>query len=93
VLGVEAVGGLYQPLRRDDLRPRGAVREDIDPDSRLYARDRLPATELRELLETLLEMASAAAEQLRAGALEPRPPTCKSRGGCSYPGICRVEAR
>jgi ATP-dependent helicase/DNAse subunit B len=93
LLGVEAVGGLYQPLRREDLRPRGAVREDIDPDSRLYQRDRLPAAELRELLETLLETAAAAAAQLRTGALEPRPPTCRARGGCSFPGICRVEAR
>ncbi|HEY1777765.1 MAG TPA: PD-(D/E)XK nuclease family protein [Solirubrobacteraceae bacterium] len=93
LLEVEAVGGLYQPLRREDLRPRGALREDIDPDSRVYARDRLPAAELRELLETLLETASAAAAQLGAGALEPRPATCKGRGGCSYPGICRVEAR
>ena len=24
LLDVEAVGGLYQPLRKDDLRPRGA---------------------------------------------------------------------
>ena len=93
LLGVEAVGGLYQPLRREDLRPRGAVRADVDPDARLYDNDRLEAPALRELVATLLEIANVAAAELGAGALVPRPPTCKNGGGCRYPGICRVEAR
>ena len=93
LLGVEAVGGLYQPLRRDDLRPRGAVRDDVETDAKLVLRDRLPAEELRELVAQLLETATLAAGELRDGALAPRPATCSSRGGCQFPGICRVEAR
>ena len=34
LLGVEAVGGLYQPYRVGELRPRGAIREDVDPQAR-----------------------------------------------------------
>jgi ATP-dependent helicase/DNAse subunit B len=93
LLGVEAVGGLYQPLRTSDLRPRGAVREDVEPGAKLVGRDRLPAAELDELVATLLDTATLAAAELSAGALQPRPPTCKNGGGCRYPGICRVEAR
>jgi ATP-dependent helicase/DNAse subunit B len=92
LLGVEAVGGLYQPLRDHDLRPRGAVREDVDPDAKLVVNDRLPASELRELLTTQLEAAARAAEEMRAGALQPRPATCLRRR-CAFPGICRIEAR
>ena len=93
LLGVEAVGGLYQPLRTADLRPRGAVRDDVDVDAKLFTSDRMPAQELRELIDALLETATLAAGELRDGALEPRPATCTSRGGCQFPGICRVEAR
>jgi ATP-dependent helicase/DNAse subunit B len=93
LLGVETVGGLYQPLRSPDLRPRGAVREDVDPGAALFANDRLPAEQLRDLVAVALAAASAAAAELRDGALEPRPPTCTNNGGCRYPGICRVEAR
>ena len=93
LLGVEAVGGLYQPLRSQDLRPRGAVRDDVDPDAALVDNDRLPAEQLRELVAAALETATAAAAELRDGALAPRPPTCTSDGGCRYPGICRIEAR
>ncbi len=93
LLGVEVVGGLYQPLRSQDLRPRGAVREDVDPDAALVDNDRLPAEQLRALLSAALELASAAAAELGDAALAPRPPSCTSDGGCRYPGICRVEAR
>ena len=93
LLDVEVVGGLYQPLRSQELRPRGAVREDVDPGGALFANDRLAAEELRELVVAALAAATTAAAELRDGALAPRPPTCTSNGGCRYPGICRVEAR
>ncbi|HXR13446.1 MAG TPA: PD-(D/E)XK nuclease family protein [Solirubrobacteraceae bacterium] len=93
LLEVEVVGGLYQPLRSPDLRPRGAIREDVDPDAALFENDRVSAQQLRELVAVALDTATAAAAELRDGELAPRPPTCTSGGGCRYPGICRVEAR
>ena len=93
LLETEAVGGLYQPLRTPELRPRGAVRADVDPDAPLFDNDRLSAEELHELIEDRLAAALVAAEELTRGALEPRPASCTSGGGCRFPGICRCEAR
>jgi len=92
LLGVEAVGGLYQPLRRADLRPRGAIVADAEPQGpEPFANDRIGRDELGELLTELVELATAIAAELAAGAIEPRPVTCSSRGGCMFPTICRCE--
>jgi hypothetical protein len=93
LLGAEAVGGLYQPLRTAELRPRGAVREDVEPAGALFDNDRLHAEELRSLLDQQLATALLAADELARGALEPRPATCTPNGGCRFPAICRCEAR
>ncbi|HEX4035702.1 MAG TPA: PD-(D/E)XK nuclease family protein [Solirubrobacteraceae bacterium] len=92
LLGVQAAGGLYQPLRNSDLRARGAIRDDVDTDAALFSNDRLTAEGLRSLIAERLETALLAAQQMAAGALEPRPATCGS-SGCRYPEICRSEAR
>jgi hypothetical protein len=42
------------------------------------------------MLATVLDLAHVAADEARAGALEPRPDTCTTRG-CAYPGLCRCE--
>jgi ATP-dependent helicase/DNAse subunit B len=93
LLGVEAVGGLYQPYRVGELRPRGAIREDVDPQAELFATDRMTSEELRALLDGQLECAVAAAAEMRGAALQPRPATCWRDGRCRYPAICRSEAR
>jgi ATP-dependent helicase/DNAse subunit B len=93
LLGTEAVGGLYQPLRSPDLRPRGAVRDDVDPDADLLDNDRLDAAALRALVDAQLETAIAASEELADGALAPRLASCGRDGRCRYPAICRSEAR
>ena len=93
LLGVRAVGGLYQPLRTPELRPRGAVRADVDPGAPLFENDRLGAEELDELIEAQFAAALLAAEELTRGALEPRPASCTPSGGCRFPAICRCEAR
>jgi hypothetical protein len=93
LLGAEAVGGLYQPLRNAELRPRGAVRADVEPAAALFENDRLDAEELRSLLDQQLATAVLAADELARGALEPRPATCTPGGGCRFPAICRCEAR
>jgi ATP-dependent helicase/DNAse subunit B len=92
LFGVEAVGGLYQPLRGADLRPRGAVRDGVSPAGGLVDPDQRSAEELRVLIDAQLEAAVAAASELSAGALAPRPPSC-SRDGCRHPAICRAESR
>jgi RecB family exonuclease len=86
---VEVVGGLYQPLRGRDLRPRGAIRVDAEPDLPGFAADRVDADQLAAANAGALDRAIRAARELRAGALEARPPTCSSHGVCRYPSICR----
>jgi ATP-dependent helicase/DNAse subunit B len=90
LLGVSAVGGLYQPLRPQALRPRGALREDIEHPL-VGKADRLPATELAALVDRQIAVATAAADELARGRLEPRPQSCTSKGVCRYPTICRCE--
>jgi RecB family exonuclease len=94
LLGVEAVGGLYQPLGAEDPRPRGLLREDADPDLDCVDRDRAADPEAFDaVLAEALAAARTAADEIRAGRLEPRPETCGWRGGgCSYPSICRCQA-
>ncbi len=89
LLGVEVVGGLYQPVRGADLRPRGALREDACPELACVGPDRLGAVELAAVQEQALERAVRAMRELRAGALEPRPATCTRGGVCRHPSICR----
>jgi ATP-dependent helicase/DNAse subunit B len=93
LLGARAVGGLYQPLRTPELRPRGAVRADVEPGAQLFENDRLSAAQLGELIEAQLGAALLAAQELTRGALEPRPASCTPSGGCRFPAICRCEAR
>jgi hypothetical protein len=92
LLGVDALGGVYQPLRAAELRPRGAIREGVEPAGGFYDNDRLRPEQLRELIDAQLAVALVAARELDAGALEPRPPSC-SPGGCRHPAICRAQAR
>jgi ATP-dependent helicase/DNAse subunit B len=91
VLGLDPVGGLYQPLGAapDAQRPRGAVRDDADPGLDTVQTDRVSADELEELLEACAQAAREAVDALRAGALEPRPEQCAWGGGCAHPTICR----
>ncbi len=93
LLDVEAVGGLYQPLRKADLRPRGAVLDGVDPAGGCFDADLRSAEDLRALVAAQLAVAVASAGEQAAGALAPRPATCSARGGCRHPAICRAQAR
>ncbi|HYY06402.1 MAG TPA: PD-(D/E)XK nuclease family protein, partial [Candidatus Limnocylindria bacterium] len=93
LLGLEVVAGVYQPLRRADLRGRGIVlegpgEEALGPGG-FVPTDVQGAEDFEERLAWAEEHAVALAGELRAGALVPHPERCSSRGGCSYPGICR----
>jgi len=92
LLDVEAVGGLYQPLSSKDTRPRGALRDDADSGRTTVNGDRLGGAELADLLAAVRDAALRAVDELRRGALEPRPAACAYDGGCAHPSICRGGA-
>ena len=93
VLGLDPVGGLYQPLGARDQRPRGLVLAGADPGLDTVATDRRPPEDFAAVVDGVLEDVLCAVGELRAGALEPRPQTCGWNGtGCMYPTICRCAA-
>jgi ATP-dependent helicase/DNAse subunit B len=89
VLGLEPVGGFYQPLGGAEARPRGAILEDADPGLASFGNDRVDAEALDALLDACAEAARAAVAEIRAGALDPKPDSCAFTGGCAHPTICR----
>jgi ATP-dependent helicase/DNAse subunit B len=89
VLGLEPVGGFYQPLGGADARPRGAILRDADPGLASVGTDRLDEDALEELLAACADAARAAVSEIRAGALDPKPDQCAYTGGCAHPTICR----
>jgi ATP-dependent helicase/DNAse subunit B len=89
LLGREPVGGVYQPLRGEDLRARGLVRDDADVGELAVDTDRRPHEQLEAELDAAAARACELAARLRGGELRATPETC-SPGGCAYPGICRA---
>jgi hypothetical protein len=90
LLGLDPVGGLYQPLGGPDLRPRGVFLEGAPVGSAVVANDVRSREELDSVLEDARGRALAVTARLRSGELVPCPETC-SRDGCRYPGICRSQ--
>ena len=88
LLGLQPVGGLYQPLWGRELRPRGFVRDDVG--GRYVGTDEVSAEELEAALAEAGETAVATARELRAGRVRACPDSCRPQGGCAYPTICRV---
>ncbi|MHB8492743.1 MAG: PD-(D/E)XK nuclease family protein, partial [Solirubrobacteraceae bacterium] len=89
LLGLDVVGGLYQPLTGPDLRGRGAMCEEAAQAP--VRTDRFDRAAFEELLEETLDVAREAAEEAAAGRVQARPATGSWRGdGCSYPAICRA---
>jgi hypothetical protein len=91
LLGLEAVGGFYQPLSGVDLRARGVLDGDSGVEVECVRGEVREHAEVRELLEKVVAGAREAATQAGRGELEARPRTCAYRGGCMYPTICRCE--
>ncbi len=89
VLGLEPVGGLYQPLGGTEARPRGAVLKDADQGLQAFGTDRVDEERLEALLAACADAARTAVAEIRAGALEPAPERCAYTGGCAHPTICR----
>jgi ATP-dependent helicase/DNAse subunit B len=90
LLGREVVGGLYQQIGGDELRPRGFLLEGVDESVKVPGPDRMTPEQVEALLVEIEAAALDALREIRAGRLEPRPETCGWKGdGCSYPSICR----
>jgi ATP-dependent helicase/DNAse subunit B len=90
LLGQEVVGGLYQQIGGDELRPRGFLLEGVDDDVKIPGPDRMAPEQVEALLAEIESAALQTVREIRAGRLEPRPETCGWKGdGCSYPSICR----
>ncbi|HZV76117.1 MAG TPA: PD-(D/E)XK nuclease family protein [Conexibacter sp.] len=85
----EPVGGVYQPLRGEDLRARGLLRDDADVGELAFDTDRRSREELEAELDAAAAHACELAARLRGGELSATPETC-SPNGCAYPGICRA---
>jgi ATP-dependent helicase/DNAse subunit B len=90
LLQLQPAGGFYQPLRGDDLRPRGMFVEGAQVGTRAVAKDGREPAEFAAELDAAATRAVALAAALRSGALTPCPQTC-TRDGCAYPGICRSQ--
>jgi ATP-dependent helicase/DNAse subunit B len=90
LLGLEPVGGFYQPLRGDSLRPRGLYLKGAEVGTGVSGNDARDPDQLEAELDDAAARAVELALALRAGELRPCPQTC-SRNGCSYPGICRSQ--
>ena len=91
LLGLQAVGGFYQPLAGADLRARGVLDEDGGVELECVRGEAREHEQVRELLDEAVALALTAAGQAARGELEPRPRTCAYGGGCMYPTICRCE--
>jgi ATP-dependent helicase/DNAse subunit B len=92
LLELDAVGGLYQPLGRDDDgRPRGLLLDGADPGLASVGTDRLALEEFDARLEQVLDAALEAVRGIRSGTLVPAPDACAYGGGCAHPTICRCE--
>jgi ATP-dependent helicase/DNAse subunit B len=93
VLGLDPLGGLYQPIGGRDPRARGLVLADADPELPIVKTDRRAPADFAAIVDGVLEDVLTAVGELRAGALEPHPETCTYNDkGCAYPTICRCEA-
>ena len=93
VLGLDPIGGLYQPLGGKDQRPRGLMLAGADPDLDVVATDRHPREDFDAIVGGVVQDVLGAVGELRSGALQPRPHSCGYNGsGCAYPTICRCAA-
>src|SRR5436305_6886591 len=80
LLGLEPVAGLYQPLRGQDLRPRGVFLEGAPVGGEPFDRDRRDGPALAAELEDAKRQAIEVAARLRSGELTPCPETCSRNG-------------
>jgi RecB family exonuclease len=93
LLGLEAAGGVYTPLRGPDRRSRGLVAAGLAEEAGrgVHSRD----LRQKDAFDAGMRRARAAIEEAAAGMREGRlrscPRSCAYAGGCEHPSICRAE--
>ena len=93
LLGLEAVGGVYTPLRGSDRRSRGLLAAGVAEQAGggVHVRDHRDPEDFAEGMARARAAIAAAAEGMRAGRLRSCPDSCGYAGGCEHPSICRAE--
>ena len=93
LLGLQVVGGFYQPLSGADLRAaRPARQRQRRASSTCVSGDERDTARCASCSDEALAMARAAVAEARRGEIEARPETCAfGRAAASYPPICRCE--
>ncbi len=92
LLGLQVVGGFYQPLSGSDPRARGLLDSDGGVELECVRGDEREHAEVQELLDGAIAMAREAVAEAGRGEIEARPSTCAfPKGGCEFPTICRCE--
>jgi len=89
VFGLPVAGGLYRGLR--DGNDRGFFRDDIAGAGAFYRADLVDADGVRELVEGAVAAAVTAADEMRAGRIEPTPSSNACRY-CSAAAFCPKAA-
>jgi RecB family exonuclease len=91
LLGLDVVGGLYQPLAGGDLRARGLLAGDCGIELSCVRTDSVDREQMDELVRSACESAVQAALQAKSAQIQARPASCAYGGGCAYPTICRCR--
>ena len=93
LLGLEAAGGVYTPLRGQDRRSRGLVAAELAQEvgAGVHARDLRDREAFAARMERARGAIGEAAAGMREGRLHSCPRTCAYAGGCEHPSICRAE--
>ena len=93
LLGLQAAGGVYTPLRGSDRRSRGLLAAEVAEQAGafVHSRDVRAPAEFAAGMERARRAIAEAAEGMRAGRLRSCPASCAWSGGCEHPSICRVE--
>jgi hypothetical protein len=89
LLGLDVVGGLYQPLSGGDLRARGVLAGDCGIELSCVRTDSFDRQQMDELVASACESALEAALQAKSAQMQARPASCAYGGGCLHPTICR----
>ena len=89
LLGLDVVGGLYQPLSGGDLRARGVLAGDCGIELSCVRTDSFDREQMDELVASACESALQAALQAKSAQIQARPASCGYGGGCLHPTICR----
>jgi ATP-dependent helicase/DNAse subunit B len=95
LIGLDPVGGLYQPLGatgQSDRRPRGMVRDDADLSGfSLVGTDKLDPERFEEELEEATKLATAKGKDMLGGRITRDPIGGSCPRWCAYQPICRLE--